>query len=248
MSRPNRRYAAANSGVGIDPSTLPGWELSYRSDTVVGANLSGAGTWTDGSGNVGRNATQATGANQPTITDGASPNGKRMLFFDGVDDQMSNTLPALPTGIPNTDGYTIYLYFQEGSLTTGGFNSQLLIGGPLEMVARTAVIGGYSADQKYGLAFNRQVLGNTALGFQTFTGVWTPGGSPIMQGFVNGVQSGVDLVWNAATLGNGITIGSNAGAVVSLQGFYGSIDIFSHAHSLTVRAGVEAFIKNYFEG
>jgi hypothetical protein len=244
MSRANRR--ALDGATTIDPATLPGLELSLWSTNVVGTNGTGAATWPDTSGNA-RDATQATSGQRPTITDAASLNGKRMLLYDGVDDQMAGTFPATPTGIPNTDGYTIYLYFQEASLTTGGFNSQLVFGGGLELVARTATIGGYPSDQHYGIAFSKASLGNTALGFQTFTGVWTTGGSPVMQGFVNGAQSGADQTWNNATLGNGYTVGSNASGNVSLQGYYGAVHVFSHAHSTATRTAVEAYIKNFFE-
>lgn len=230
----------------IDPSSLPGWELALRADQVVGANGAGAASLPDISGHA-RHAAQANGAQQPLITDGASPGGKRMLLYDGVDDQMEGNWPAIPPGIPNTDGYTIYIYFQEAALSTGGFNSQLLFGGPLEMVARTATIGGYPSDQHYGMAFVRQSLGATALGFQSFVGVWTTGASPTMKGYVNGAQSGSTLVWNDATLGNGFTIGSNATGVVSLSGLFGSCDVFSHAHSLATVTGVLAYFTNYWE-
>lgn len=245
MSRTSRRALGSNV---INPASLPGQQLALWSTNVVGTNGTGAATIPDTSENSGRDSSQATAGQRPTITDAASLNGKRMLLYDGVDDQMAGTLPALPTGIPNTDGYTCYFYFKENALTTGGFNSQLLLGGPMEMVARTATIGGYPSDQMYGLAFNRQSLGPTTLGFQTFTAVWTTGGSPVMAGYVNGAQSGSTLTWNNATWGDGYTLGSNSGANVSLSGLLGATIVFSHAHDTPTRLGVEAYIRAFFEG
>lgn len=245
MSRTSRR-ALGGSNI-INPASLPGLQVALWSTNVVGTNGTGAGTWPDVSGNA-RDATQPTAGNKPTITDGASINGKRMLDWDGVDDQMAGTLPALPTGVPNTDGYSAYTYFREDSLTTGGFNSQMLLGGTMELVSRTATIGGYPSDQHYGIANAKFSLGNTATGFQTFTGVWTTGGSPVMAGYLNGVQSGSTQIWNDAVWGNSYTVGSNAGAVVSLDGLYGALIVFSHAHNTPTRLGVEAYIRAFFEG
>jgi len=88
------------------PGSLPGLEVYLRGDQVAAARR-GARRPGPISAATGATPPQATAGQRPIITDAASPNGKRMLLFDGVDDQMSAVMPALPTGIPNTDGYTV---------------------------------------------------------------------------------------------------------------------------------------------
>lgn len=57
-------------------------ELRYRA-ADYSFNAGGTAVWTDSSGNSGRNATQATAGNKPTLAAGATPGGQSALAFTG---------------------------------------------------------------------------------------------------------------------------------------------------------------------
>jgi prepilin-type N-terminal cleavage/methylation domain-containing protein/prepilin-type processing-associated H-X9-DG protein len=65
---------------------IPGMQMWLKSDAGLVMNGNGVATWQDQSGN-NRNFTQATAAQQPTVTQGAV-NGLPALTFDGVDDHI----------------------------------------------------------------------------------------------------------------------------------------------------------------
>jgi hypothetical protein len=74
------------------PTQLAGCVLWLRSDLGITLNGSTVSAWADQSGN-GNNATQGTGANQPTYSaSDAGYAGRPSLSFDGTDDSMSSAL------------------------------------------------------------------------------------------------------------------------------------------------------------
>jgi hypothetical protein len=177
---------------GIDPMSLAGVEVYLRSDQVAGADASSVVLWPDLSGN-GRDAT-AAGANRPTLRYGTSVNGLQTVEFDGNDDLMTGAFPAAPPGIPNTNGYTIYAYINETSLTTGGFNTQMVTGSAgIEVMSRATTLAGYPSDQTYGLrgtGSNRVSFDATQLGWQMLTAVFRlpVGATGAMDLYRDGVQ------------------------------------------------------------
>ena len=165
----------------INPLTQSGLQVYLNSTTVAGAANSALATWPDLSGNA-RDATQSTAGQRPIIRDGVSPNGSRMIEFVDANDVMGGTLPGAGT-ISIAGGMTIYVYCNETSLTTGGFNHQavaqaLSSASPVELITRSSSsIGVGLPDQEYACntsaAFKTFGAG-TVLGAQILTVVWEP--------------------------------------------------------------------------
>lgn len=76
------------------------WQFFYTAETGYAT-----GTWTDQTASA-LNATQATGANQPTLVTGTGPNGKNFLQFDGTNDNL-----AIAGWNPNAPGTTNMWFF-----------------------------------------------------------------------------------------------------------------------------------------
>ena len=72
----------------------------------------GVAAWADqsGVGDANRNETQATGANQPSVTTGANFAGRKVLQFDGTDYLQSGTWSAA-----NTQPAMLYFVFRQTS-------------------------------------------------------------------------------------------------------------------------------------
>jgi hypothetical protein len=237
----------------INPASLPGMEVALWSPNIVGTDGAVFATYPDSSGN-GRDATQATAGQKAILRKtGAdiSPNGKQMAQFDGDDDLMVGSLPG--GGISNADGYSLYFYVKELSLTTGGFNTQTIFAASnLDVLTRTSTDAGYADNQKYGLrgtGSNRVIFGATATGYQIITAIYYPpsGAGGVFRLFKDGVQSGADATnWDVA-LATGYNIGNAGSANVGFNGTMGAILLFSHAHPPSIRLGVEAYIRDYFE-
>jgi hypothetical protein len=106
--------------VGFTPLSLN--PALWLSDT--GSN---AATWEDLSGN-GRNATQSTGANQPSIVSNII-NGRQIRRFDGVNDRMIIANMPLPTYIsvfvvaqtPDSTNNKFFMEHGANAGTTNGF-------------------------------------------------------------------------------------------------------------------------------
>lgn len=94
---------SARGGVVVDtpfaPDDISGLMAWYKGDDLSGTDGDPIGTWADASGN-GRDLTQATSSKKPTIQ---TVSGKRVLRFDGVDDEMLTAAFASPTS-----GVTVY--------------------------------------------------------------------------------------------------------------------------------------------
>jgi len=100
-------------GSAFDPLSLS--PSLWLSDT--GSNPA---VWPDLSGN-GRNATQATTANQPSIVANVR-NGRQIRRFDGVNDSLSASL-----SVPNTP-FTIVMVTYMSSNGSGGFRVSVVMG------------------------------------------------------------------------------------------------------------------------
>jgi hypothetical protein len=74
------------------PTAIGGLQGWYKADAITPvADGAAVGTWPDSSGN-GRNATQATGGNQPTYQT-LEKNNLPVVRFDGSDDMLDSTCP-----------------------------------------------------------------------------------------------------------------------------------------------------------
>lgn len=241
----------------IDPLSLSNLELYLRGDQAQGSDGAACAFWLDLSGNS-RDASQATGANQPVNRDGQSLNTlRRMVEFDGSNDFMTGTFPFGP-GIDITAGVTIYCYCNETSLTTGGFNAQapVVVGNSVsafELYTRTsAALGVGLADQEYGSNSGNAYdnYGATLTGDQMLTLVFYPpaGAGAQFKLWKDGAQQGTTQTnWQATDIRTGYTVGGGD-ANVGFIGYIGAVLVYSAAHNDPTRRGVERWLVNYFEG
>lgn len=241
----------------IDPVSLSWLEHYARSVEATGADGSAVSAIPEISGN-GRDLGQGTAGFRPTLRKtGAniSPNGKQMIEFDGVNDQLTAALPA--GGLDNSRGFTFYTYIKEGALTTGGFNCQhLFTANAFELLSRTAVADGYPAEQQYGMQGGTSGVhrgyGATQLGYQVVCARWSrPAGavtSGTMDLFIDGVQQGTGQQnWNG-TMDTTLLISGNSVQNCALSGAWGADALYSDTHSDQTVRGVSAFLKAFFEG
>jgi hypothetical protein len=84
--------AVAVLAVNVTIPPLNGLAVWLRADAGTVINGSGLSQWMDQSGN-NRNATQSTGASQPTLVNGVI-NGRPVVRFDGVNDFLTFNLPV----------------------------------------------------------------------------------------------------------------------------------------------------------
>jgi hypothetical protein len=245
-------------GGAIDPLTLDSLELYLLGDEVAGADGSSVATWPDLSSHS-RDATQGTAGNRPLAQDGVSANGlRRMIEFDGSNDYMSGPFTASP-GFDISAGVTIYVYCDELSLTTAGFNAQNIFNcgnnlSAFELYTRTSgALGTGFPDEEYGTNNGnvRDSYGATVLGPQLLTLQFIPpaGAAAEFKLYKNGVQMGTTQTnWQATGIRDGYTVGNTNNANEGFRGYIGAVLLFSTSHSNTTRVGVEQFLTDYFEG
>jgi len=237
----------------INPTSQPGLQVYLLSKNVAGAADSALATWPDLSGNA-RDATQATAGRKPLIRDGVSPNGSRMIEFDGADDEMDGTLPAAGN-VSIANGLTIYVYANETTTTTAGFDSQMIFscGNSVSVfenyICTSAAIGaGYAGDQYGDNTGNaRSEMGATQLGAQTLTWVYEPpaGAAAHYRLFRNGVQSGADDTnWQATDIRTSYTVGNSGAFNEGFKGYYGALLVYSNYHAPTTRTGIENYLRS----
>lgn len=242
----------------LDPLSVANLQLYLLSSTQAGANGAALGTWSDLSGNA-RDATQATAGRKPIIRDGFSPNGSRMIEFDGSDDEMDGTLPAGGNISISTSGLTIYIYCNETSTTTGGgFDSQMIFscGNSVSVfesyTCTSSALGAGFNDDEYGQnnGSTRKNFGSTILGAQMLTWQYEP---PAAAGakyrfFRNGQQQGADGTnWQATDIRTSYTVGNSGAFNEPFKGYIGAVLVYSAYHSTTTRTGIENYIRRIFE-
>jgi hypothetical protein len=233
--------------------------------TVANGNPVGAGDWLDRSGHA-RNPFPLGGnlALRPTAVDGASPNGSRMVRFDGTNDELEGPLPAFPPGIPFSNGFTVFAYLNCRSLTTGvSQNGQLIFSlTGLEGVLRTADANfdGYGVpfasyamgDVVFGTRYNTGVP--SATGFQMLTFKWNPlpiflGGGGKQQLYKNGIEIGTiggSGSWDI-TPSNQYLISGNAVNNVPCAMDLGRFVVVSKALPYVIQRAIERSIVSHFE-
>jgi len=210
--------------------------------------------WTDISGN-GRNAVQATGANQPSIVTGAV-NGKQVRRFDGVNDFL-----ALTTGLGmlrNVPGATIIVAYKwttnptvnsaifiASSGATLGFARAIVSGGSS---SRKLMTGGRRLDGD-GFASINSINDNPTTYF-IHSGVLDYANSNAFQ-YVNGTLDGENTSFQ--TDGNtsntdslGIAIGSSGAGTAFANVDIAEILVFPTALSATNRQRVERYLAGKY--
>jgi len=150
--------------------------------------------WTDISGN-GRNATQATGANQPSIVTGVL-NGRQVRRFDGVNDVL------IPPDF-NLDNFTIFSVIYHNNTVSGSIQSIFAIGS-IANSARDAMIYIFNSttlrfdvQRSNGVLFPAAATPTTNLIFQITSGKFT--GTQLVSYINNGTKNIVDTTVSGTT-------------------------------------------------
>jgi hypothetical protein len=187
---------------------------------------SNAAQWDDISGN-GRHATQAVGANQPSIVTGAI-NGRQVRRFDGVDDTMQFASLDIAKNVPGLTIYAVYrwlsnptaskaVFAAQGNGTTGlrAWLGAGLISRKLNIRARRT-----ESDS----AVNVNSSADNTLDFIIHAGIINYTGQELTQ-FINGSLDGsaaasFDAANSANTDSNAVAVGSNPGV-----GNFSNIDL-----------------------
>lgn len=117
--------SAAFSPLSLSPALwLDASDASTLYDSTVGGSLVAAdgaiARWEDKSGN-GRHATQSTGVSQPLRKTGIQ-NGRDVARFDGANDYMAGSLPALGAG-----EYTVFIASKQNS--SANYETIITLGG-----------------------------------------------------------------------------------------------------------------------
>lgn len=212
--------------------------LWLRGDTVSGADGDAVGTWLDWSGNT-NNATQATGGLKPLLKTGNNGiNGKRVVRFDGVDDQMAGSFA------PGSTGMSVYMVARTGASTTA--NATILSSGGAIGTAGidwffglgtggSAGAGAAGATENVGLGAVSGIATNT-----TFYGRWK---TNKVAWAIDGVNSGTpaDTSFPAGTFN--YLVGNNGGGTTLFKGDIAEIIVYK----TTTSSGDDLTIKTYLK-
>jgi len=244
----------------INPLSRADLELYLTGSSLTGAPGSQISTWNDISGKA-RHAAQAAAAARPIVSLTSSPSGMKLAEGDGVNDSMQGPMPAFPPGVPNTNGYTVYIVTNLLSIVTGGAFPGVQLGASLSGMecklhndagdAYPTVCTYGMGDLAFGAPARNSTTQATATGWQDLVYRWnvTPGSTPptgtSQTLFKNGVQlnqfaSTWALPWN----GTYDIIGEFASGNQSCRALFACILGFSSAHSARTIRGIRAFLRN----
>lgn len=181
-----------SAGPGTSPDQVTGLEFWYKTQNL---SAGAVGTWADSSTN-GRNVTQATATNQPTVQTNVQ-NGKPGMYFDGVNDFLSRTqVDLINSGVP----FSLYAVYK----LDGGRS-----GIDYDEIIRVGIIG---SDRSYAFGFsfndtnfNDLWFGNTNVG----------GAAAGRKAALSGLDSNTHIV---SIHYNGGTVTDNASYAVYLDG------------------------------
>lgn len=231
-------------------AALQGWYRSDSSDLTALNHDDAIASWADQSG-LGRDLAQGTATIKPIYKETAdlTPRLKPTVYFEGGDSpagaQMTSNAFA---DVANTNGYTVYLHFNQISLDTPGLDGQIALAlGPLQMWASTNTTE-YTNANKVGVrgfgGANETEVADGLTGWQTLTFVFNPPSTTgPMRVYRNNVQIGADGLWTLATSDcTAVTISGNASQNLSLYGQVAAWGWYSAAHDHATRAGLVEYV------
>lgn len=239
------RRAALGGAVGFDPRSLGNLALWLDATKLTGLNDGAAvTTWADASGNTGRDATQATGAKQPTYKTGIQ-NGKPVVRFDGGDCVQTPSVDFSGTS-------KLSIYVVASSSVSGVYQTLVELGSTVSGVT-----------DAFGIFKSSANVGEINIKGDVGTNVWTTtaGITAMMYlsavldktlssgeaaGWINGSGAGTQTSNsnNTNAFSNRIlNIGArNNAATLPLTGDIAEVLIFTAAHTTTQRQQVEAYL------
>lgn len=213
---------------------LDGADATTMFNATTGGNqISAGGTiarWQDKSGNA-RHATQATTAQQPTLT-AAALNGLSVVTFDGADDGMNITFPSM-----TNQTIFVVVYSQAGDssqnfISEGGSGYGITISRGAVTYIETAFANFTVGDGRVRTQVNATAapVGPTIISVTRATG-------PAL--FQNGLLLGAGTSNSPFTLSR---IGSYSSTNLRLTGYIAEIVIYDSSLALADRARVEAYL------
>lgn len=190
--------------------------MRYRADDLTGANGSAVASWPESSGAGLPAATQAVGANQPTLVTN-SANGHKGVSFDGVNDYLQLTGTALDVA-RNRTALNVFVIYNYPSAVTGIRTFMSLSTGTSTTSSRITMIhregtgvlstGGRRLDADAGAFVNGGAATAPEVGVATSRFVWS---SSDLYLYKNGTLSGSNV--NFQTAGSTSDTASLAGNI-----------------------------------
>jgi hypothetical protein len=235
----SRIYVNNASRVFIDPTSIPDLALWLRADSLSQSDGTAVSSWTDSSG-LGRNAVQATGANQPLFKT-LIVNSKPIIRFDGSNDFLKVT--SLVKGV-----FTAFYVYKTST-------------------AGTALLGEHSTNSNSaGHYFNPGGAAHFNAAFASASSAWDGSGVTLNngafrivsqrfagthathEGWVNGAAITKGTIYASGSGGIGLVtadyyIGSRAGSSLFYNGDIAEIIIYSSALSTADRQSAEDYLS-----
>lgn len=211
---------------GFDPRSVSGLKLWYRSDQGYEFGT-GVKTWFDLTGNA-RNATQGTGANQPTITQNGQ-NGRPVFVLDGTAQCWG------PVSVASMTACTIFTVVKINAVFASGTHDFLFAGGG--GITPGVQITNSNVSLVNGGALNTGVA-PTTVGFHYWTFV-DAGASSLIRMDGTQLASGND----GAGTPDGITVGALTGGTRSASATFGEVLFYGNAVAAADIANIEAYLK-----
>jgi hypothetical protein len=200
--------------------------------------------WTDLSGN-GRNAVQATGANQPSIVTGAL-NGRQVRRFDGTDDRL------IPPDF-SLDNHTIFSVVKPDLVDPTTASTIFCIGATsasardaMNYFSRTGSSTIFSTQRSTGVGFPTTSSSATNLSFQITTGKYT--GTELIGYINNGLRNSV-AANNTGSSENKPSVGATiqlAGTSFFLKGDLAELIVYPSSLSDANCLRVEKYLSNKY--
>jgi hypothetical protein len=223
------QYAALSSPAAFTPASISGLYAWYDASQIVGkVDGDAISQWDDLSGNA-RHLLQATGSKQP-LYKAAVQNGKPVVRFDGVDDDLTAALAATLA-----QPFTIVVVGRASTGTSTNENFTASPSGNVFVAGRTGGGGVYSIQG--GTPFTQISAGRKENAFKLITAIFNGATSEI---HVNGATTAGSL--GTTGYATPLRVGSLGGTTEFLNGDVAELIVYSKALNSTEVGQIEAYL------
>jgi hypothetical protein len=222
-----------------DPTSVSNLVFWLDVDQLSGSDGDGIATFTDHSGNS-HNFTQSTSGNRALLTNSTSGfNGKKTLWFDGVNDSYANTDYSTVAG-----NYTFFFVMQMKEDFGGFANRWLLDSSSSGSLSIRAIDTGSYKLAVYDVAGSR-VFENPGIAPLVVSVVCNSTGTNLKV-YTNGVQMASATAWQQPAAGETLTVGGSASGGAFYNGILGDCLTYTGALSDANRKTVEQYLGTKF--
>lgn len=223
-------FCESGGAAPFTPASIAGLALWLRGDLGISIGT-GVSAWADqsGSGDMNKNAVQATGALQPTVTaSDVNYGGKQTLAFGGTQYLNSGTWTT-PLAQPST-------WYAVGHIANGASGFKIMTDG-LDSTHRQSIASG-NPNWSIFSGVGQPTATVTSLTPAVVCGVFNGAGSAI---YVSNSQtaSGTGNPGTQAMIGLGV---ANFSGISSMSGTIAEIIGYSGSHSATTRLQIMAYL------